>query len=322
MARPRVFVSSTFYDLKQVRAELERFIREMGYDPVLNERGSIPYGSDDALETYCYQEVNLCDIVIAVVGGRYGSASVLQDASISQVELKTAHKLHKQVYVFVERHVLAEYQTYQLNRDSEVIKYRHVDNIKVFRFLDELALLPSNNTTHQFELASDITAFLREQWAGLFQRLLQVQANDGQLRAATSIESSAKTLDELVRYLVDRQEDEFIDRVVLANHPVFARMRSIFGVGHPLTFHSLDELRSLLRAYGYHTVDADFWGVPDSSDYVFRRNTKGGNELVLRVSCKLFDAEGRIRTLGPGEWTDEMVVRSSESPPPDDDIPF
>ncbi len=50
MARPRVFVSSTFYDLKFARTEIERFIREMGYEPVLNERGSIPYDSKEALE--------------------------------------------------------------------------------------------------------------------------------------------------------------------------------------------------------------------------------------------------------------------------------
>jgi hypothetical protein len=30
VARPRVFVSSTFYDLRQVRTDLERFIRDLG----------------------------------------------------------------------------------------------------------------------------------------------------------------------------------------------------------------------------------------------------------------------------------------------------
>ena len=53
MARPRVFISSTFYDLRHVRADLEAFIRDMGYDPVLHERGAVPYGSDQALEEYC-----------------------------------------------------------------------------------------------------------------------------------------------------------------------------------------------------------------------------------------------------------------------------
>jgi hypothetical protein len=54
MARPRVFISSTFYDLKQVRSELERFVKEMGYEPVLNERGHIAYGKDEPLEEYWY----------------------------------------------------------------------------------------------------------------------------------------------------------------------------------------------------------------------------------------------------------------------------
>ena len=30
MARPRIFISSTYYDLKNVRADLERYIRERG----------------------------------------------------------------------------------------------------------------------------------------------------------------------------------------------------------------------------------------------------------------------------------------------------
>ena len=46
MARPRVFISSTFYDLKQIRADLDNFIRSLGYDVVRNEEGAIPYEKD------------------------------------------------------------------------------------------------------------------------------------------------------------------------------------------------------------------------------------------------------------------------------------
>mgnify|MGYP001194458206 CR=1 FL=1 len=31
MAKPRVFISSTYYDLKSVRADLERFVRDKGF---------------------------------------------------------------------------------------------------------------------------------------------------------------------------------------------------------------------------------------------------------------------------------------------------
>ena len=101
MARPRVFISSTFYDLRQVRADLERFIKELGYEPVLNERGSIPYEAKEQLEEYCYREIELCEILLALIGGRYGTGSKRSPYSISQLELKTAMDKGKQVYVFV-----------------------------------------------------------------------------------------------------------------------------------------------------------------------------------------------------------------------------
>ena len=47
MAKPRVFISSTFYDLRQIRIELDKFLESMGYEPVRNEEGDIPYGKED-----------------------------------------------------------------------------------------------------------------------------------------------------------------------------------------------------------------------------------------------------------------------------------
>ena len=58
MAKPRVFISSTFYDLKQIRADLDNFILGLGYDVVRNEEGGIPYGTNFKLEDYCYKEIS------------------------------------------------------------------------------------------------------------------------------------------------------------------------------------------------------------------------------------------------------------------------
>ena len=98
MARPRVFISSTFYNLKQVRSDLEAFIRGLGYEVVLNERGAIPYGHEEKLEEYCYREINSCDIVVAIIGGRFGAPSQQEPYSISQIELKTSTDLGKPTY--------------------------------------------------------------------------------------------------------------------------------------------------------------------------------------------------------------------------------
>lgn len=82
MAKPRIFVSSTYYDLRHIRTDIDRFIREQGYEPVLNEQGSIAYGKEDRLEEYCYKEINNVDILVSIIGGRYGSESKIEKHSV------------------------------------------------------------------------------------------------------------------------------------------------------------------------------------------------------------------------------------------------
>ncbi|MDP1845332.1 MAG: DUF4062 domain-containing protein, partial [Candidatus Moranbacteria bacterium] len=50
MPPPRVFVSSTCYDLKYIRENLRYFIERMGYEPVLSEEGDVFY--DPAMHTH------------------------------------------------------------------------------------------------------------------------------------------------------------------------------------------------------------------------------------------------------------------------------
>lgn len=185
MARPRVFISSTFFDLRQVRADLERFVKELGYDTVRNETGAIPYGREEKLEEYCYKEINEIDILVGIVGGRFGSEAEQGSYSITQIEIKTAIEQNKQVYIFIEKSVLAEYQTYLINKDNETIKYKFVEDKRIYKFIEEIYALPKNNIVHPFETALDITAFLREQWAGLFRDLLVQQTRKAQYESVS-----------------------------------------------------------------------------------------------------------------------------------------
>ena len=59
MAKPRVFISSTYYDLKHIRKSIELFITEVGYESVLFENGDIPFDSEHPLDESCYKELEL-----------------------------------------------------------------------------------------------------------------------------------------------------------------------------------------------------------------------------------------------------------------------
>ena len=41
MAVPKVFISSTCFDLSEIREQLSRFISNYGFEPVLSEHGDV-----------------------------------------------------------------------------------------------------------------------------------------------------------------------------------------------------------------------------------------------------------------------------------------
>ena len=73
MAKPRVFVSSTYYDLKHIRSSLDLFVDSLGFEPILSEKGDIAYSPEAPLDESCYREAQSADIFVLLIGGRYGS---------------------------------------------------------------------------------------------------------------------------------------------------------------------------------------------------------------------------------------------------------
>lgn len=322
MAKPRVFISSTYYDLKNVRADLERFIKERGFEPILHERGHVAYGKKDALEEYCYKEISNCDILIAVVGGRFGTTSKHEPYSISQIEFKTATELQKPIYIFVERDVLAEHKTYARNKDAPV-DWAAVNDVKVYRFLDEIFSMSSNNHVAPFETSLDITMFLQEQWASLFQRLLQEDSQQEQIAMAREMRDGIATLKQLVTHLLTEktQGNEAVTYIMLMNHPVFAQIQKLIGVKYRVFFTNRDEFEAWLKARSFRRIKEEQWDAPDVEEWINKQGQK--SHLLLQFDQSLFDTSGKLVVLPPDDWNEQRVVlKELPAPPDDDDIPF
>lgn len=248
MAKPRIFISSTFYDLRQIRSDIDLFIEGLGYEPIRNEEGDIPYGKEDALEEYCYKEIKSVDILISIIGGRFGSESKRENSSISQIELKTAIKENKQIYVFVEKNVLSEYETYLLNKENS-INYKFVDNVKIYQFIEEIKNLKVNNNIKGFETASDITRYLKEQFAGLFQRFLEEQTKIKEVSLIMNLERTSQNLNKLVTFLSEQNkgQTEDINRILMINHLLIGALREKLNI--PYNFY-IEGVNDLMKLYG------------------------------------------------------------------------
>lgn len=331
MAKPRVFVSSTFYDLRSVRDDLDRFIREAGYEPVRHERGHVSYGNDEPPEQYAYREIESCEILVCVIGGKFGTKSGDGHYSITQKELKTAIELGKQIYVFIEDGVFHEHRHYLANKGVDGIRYTAVDTPKIHEFIEEIYALPRGNPVFPFSVSSNITMVLSEQWAGLFHRLLNENSAKSQTVMVEELQRSLQTVGQLVQFLKEEKGkgQAAIEEILFSNHPVFDSLNAALKNPYRIYFTNYRELdRWLSTAKLYESVE-DF--MEDFAEfYEWRRivSIRGKDETrVLYVSKSLFSDDGKLKVLSQANWDDSYVrieyhTMTRPKIQTDDDIPF
>lgn len=172
---PTIMVSSTYYDLRQIRADIAEFIQEqLGYRVLISESHAFPVDPNaDAIEN-CRQRVEKnADILLLFVGGRYGFVDLNSHKSVTNLEYLAARAKGIPIYAFIERRVLALLSTWKQNPSAS---FSHdVDNPALFDFI--VGLRERDRIwTHEFEAAKDILVALRTQFAYLFHSSLETAA--------------------------------------------------------------------------------------------------------------------------------------------------
>ena len=203
MAIPRVFISSTCYDLRYIRENLKYFIKTLGYEPVLSEEGSIYFDPTLSTQDSCLREVPSCQLLVLIIGGRFGEAYKHTGVSITNVEYREAVKSKIPIFALVDNSVHSEYFVYQKNKDNPEINgnkvvYPSVGSTKIFDFIEEVRRNSVNNALVPFSDFSDIEAYLRQQWAGMMFSFLTRQNED--IRVADTL-STLTQISEKVEFL-------------------------------------------------------------------------------------------------------------------------
>ncbi|TGM74342.1 DUF4062 domain-containing protein [Leptospira bouyouniensis] len=172
MAIPKVFISSTYYDLKYIRENLKYFVSNLGYEPILNEEGSIFYNPEMHTHDSCLYEVPNSQLFVLIIGGRSGGNFKDTDQSITNQEYKTAVEHNIPVFALIEESVYSEHHVYKKNQHNDLIDqskivYPSTDSTKIFDFIDEVRLNSINNAIFPFKNFGDIQKYLQQQWAGM-----------------------------------------------------------------------------------------------------------------------------------------------------------
>ncbi|MDA1762334.1 DUF4062 domain-containing protein [Bacillus cereus] len=180
MANPKVFISSTCYDLRYIRENLKYFIRTLGYAPVLSEDGDVFYDPKGHTHDSCLEEIPNCQIFVLIIGGRYGGNFKETNHSITNAEYKEAVKLKIPIFTLVEHGVYSDHHVYTRNKKNASVDYSKIfypsaDNTMIFEFIDEVRKKSINNAIVPFKNFADIEDYLKKQWAGMMYSFLTKQ---------------------------------------------------------------------------------------------------------------------------------------------------
>ena len=169
---PSVFVSSTFYDLKQVRSNLRSFIESLGFRAVLSEFDSFPVDPSLGTLENCRKAVDEhADLFVLIVGGRYGSETPA-GKSITNIEYLQARAKGIPINVFVHRTTQDVMALWKANPNADFSPV--ADSPKLFEFVDSL-YRNGDVWVHSFDYAEDIISTLRKQWAYLIKDALEIR---------------------------------------------------------------------------------------------------------------------------------------------------
>lgn len=176
---PTVFISSTIEDLHHVRDAVGETISELGYQPIMSEHGNIGYMNDTAADVACYQSVKDCQLMILIIGKRYGSKTYYSGSvSVTEHEYDTCMEHKPRLITFVDGMVLHFKKVFDESPEAKKVQYPGMDNAAAtFAFINKVMHAPVRNAIIPFSSVSDVRFQLKQQLAVLFHDLLDEHAN-------------------------------------------------------------------------------------------------------------------------------------------------
>lgn len=231
MAVPRVFISSTCYDLHDLRNNLRGFVSSFGYEPVMSEFGDIFFDYSLHVQDACLKEIEKCQMFILIIGNNYGSIyyknkSTEKDApSVTLNEFKKALSNNVAKHIFINKLVKYDYDNYKRFLDKRYAEYfsrKIIEDIEIekvkdeirtkfdseyffvhdsykhiFKFLDAVHNINSNNAILTYDTSEEIQDQLKKQWAGFMYEKLEAIKNQDDLSKSNYMASITKKIDKI-----------------------------------------------------------------------------------------------------------------------------
>jgi hypothetical protein len=92
---PKVFLSSTIYDLRDLRSAIKYWLEQSGFDVLASEFSDFPHALDREAIAAALKPIAGCDYYVLLVGTRVGQVLAEEDISVTRAEFRHARELRR-----------------------------------------------------------------------------------------------------------------------------------------------------------------------------------------------------------------------------------
>lgn len=224
MAKPRIFLSSTCYDLSIVRSELTEFLSSRGFEVINSEKHSFGVTPGMHSHSACIDAVDNADYVLLLIGKRRGGTYIGSESSITNEEYERAVSKGIPCIVCVLREVDDYRITYKKNPSGN---HSHiVDDKRIFHFIDYIASGHTDNWIHRFETVEDLRSILTTQFSHylfLFSQSVRPKKNDKK-EEALPVTSFPANLDLLKEEKLGQDEETALRNGLRTLHEILSNI--------------------------------------------------------------------------------------------------
>ncbi len=237
MAKLRVFISSTCYDLKVLRSQLKTFVTKLGHEPLLSDNSDVLFDPRHHTHESCIHEIVNCDVLVLIIGSRFGGSAIPSaikmvdlekmkfepvqvqaelsattsktTVSITQLEVLRAIEMGIPIYAFIDQGVFADHFSYEKNKErivagtdkpvSDFMIYPNIDNQGTAKFIFEFINYIRHRTSNNNVLQFSRLEEIEDYLRSQWSALLQrlLHEQRSQLSEALKIDAFANQLADL-----------------------------------------------------------------------------------------------------------------------------
>ncbi len=189
-----VFISSTIYDLLDIRAEIQQALENLGFNPLLSESPTSGFKistNDNSIES-CLQNLRDSDFVVIILCSRYGGdlgVAGFESISATHLEFKEAQKHNKPIYFFVRDRLISDYNAIKRVKNFHQLDWaeqkknlnwikRQADT-RLFHIIDEFKPLKNEKVNNFYLEFRDSTVIKKNLITNLKRFRRKVELNDG-----------------------------------------------------------------------------------------------------------------------------------------------